>query len=163
MAAADHMQIAYPFLFDPEDARFASPERMDWAMSVAVHMRPLCLPTELQDLAQAHYAAYLLSAQLVAPQVFGTVSNAQSQNVAGPIIERQEGQVRTRYANGGSGSSSSTTTRSSGGGDPGPSAPYAAWASLAAMCGPVPGLDPAAGAENRRGGIVVRANPVIVW
>lgn len=162
--AAEHMRFAYPFLFDANDERFVADEDMDWAMAVAAEFRPTCLPTELQNLAQAHYAAYLLSSRIVAPGVFGTVTSASAQNVAGPIVERQEGQVRTKYANGGSGSSSTTTTRQAGGGLPGPAAPYAAWAALAAMCGPVPGIDPAnPDLSKTRGGIIVRSNPLVVW
>lgn len=162
--AVEHMRFAYPFLFDANDDRFVPDEDMDWAMGVATAFRPSCLPVELQNLAQAHYAAYVLSSRLAAPGVFGTVTNTASQNVAGPIVERQEGNVRTKYANGGFGTASSTTTRQSGGGLPGPAAPYAAWAALAAMCGPVPGIDPANPAlSNTRGGIIVRSNPLVVW
>ena len=158
---AEHMAFAYPFLLDPGDERYVADEVLDWALAVAVGFRPSCLPEELQNLAQAHYAAYLISARTAAPGVFGSVSNAASQQVAGPIVERQEGQLRVRYGTGGSGTAASNTTAVRG--DPGPSAPYAAWAALAAMCGPVPGLDPAASAEMPTGGIVVRSNPRAVW
>lgn len=153
--AAEHLAKAYPFLVDSADPRYVSEEVMAWAMAVAEGFRPQCLPEDQQNLAQAHYTAYLLAARVAAPSTFGTVSSGAGKSVAGPIIERQEGDTRVRYADGGSGSSGSSRS----GADTGPAAPYAAWRALAEMCGPVAGTDPAA-TPRYRGGIITRfGNP----
>lgn len=214
--AAQHFDMAYPYFTDANDALFVPVEVRAWAMDLAAQFRPTCLVDELKNLAQAHYAAYLISARFVAGMAFGSVSfsdawgevlaqslrtqgsvsaqqamsEAMSRSVTGPTEERQEGQVRTRYSAGGNsvseslsrafgsawgygfGSSGSTgSSRSTGGSQStrssgalvGPAAPYAAWAALAAQCGPVPGIDPTDTEATRpRGGILVRSNPVIV-
>jgi hypothetical protein len=102
MTPAEHLAMAYPALV----AGLAADVR-EWALTVAQDYRPRCLGEDRQNLAQAHYAAYLLSQR-------GGSSDA------GAVTRWKEGDVEITYG----GSSS---------GD-GPSGPYAAWKAMNDVC-----------------------------
>lgn len=112
MTPADHLAMAYPALV----AGLAE-DVTAWALAVAADYRPRCLSEERQNLAQAHYAAHLLTAR--AEQQAAAAGGAPS----GPVIEQREGDVTLRYGAAAAGTPS-----------PGPSAPYAAWKALSDLC-----------------------------
>jgi hypothetical protein len=103
MTPAEHLAMAYPALV----AGLAADVR-EWALGVAAAYRPACLGEDRQNLAQAHYAAYLLS------------QRAQASSESGSITRWKEGDVEITY--GGAGS------------DDGPSGPYASWKTMNDVC-----------------------------
>lgn len=112
MTPAEHLAMAYPGITTGLPAGVA-----DWAMGLARYRSPACLPEDLQNLAQAHFAAYLLMVRKASEAVVTDPSAP-----TGSIIEEREGDVTVRYADPGASS--------------GPGAgPYAAWKALNDICG----------------------------
>jgi hypothetical protein len=107
MTPAQHLAMAYPALAG------AGTAETTWALSVAQDYRPRCLSEERQNLAQAHYAAYLLMRR--AAEMGGGAGEP-----SGPVVEEREGDLTVKYAEGGS----------SGG----PDNAYASWQALNAIC-----------------------------
>jgi hypothetical protein len=109
MTAAEHLAMAYPAL-----VAGAEQPVQTWALSVAQAYRPRCLSEERQNLAQAHYAAYLL-AQRAQEQATGG-------SEAGAVTRWKEGDVEITYGEGASRA------------DGAPSGPYAAWKAMSDIC-----------------------------
>jgi hypothetical protein len=111
MTPAEHLAMAYPGITDglPDGVS-------DWALVVAADYRPSCLSDERQNLAQAHYAAYLLEIRRSSQ---GRTSDPSAPS--GAIVEEREGDVTVKYADPGVSSGPGT-------------GPYAAWKSLADIC-----------------------------
>jgi len=143
----EHLAFAYPFLFDAADSRFVPQEVLDWAMGVSSAFRPPCLDVERQNLAQAYYAAHLIRQRLGASISFVAASYANAPP-AGPVVERQEGDVRVRYADVAASAGKVAATTAAAGD------PWGAYVALASLCGPVAGnpLVP----PRYRGGVITR-------
>ena len=151
--AREHLSFAYPFLLDPADPRSAEEDVIAWAEDIAAEYRPTCLSAERQNLAQAHYMAYVLLARVATQAASGSTTNVTRAPV---VIEEQQGDVRVRYGNA---DGSTTTVRS--GSDSGPMTAYAAWRALAEICGPIAGGETSTPGVNTtgpryRGGIITR-------
>lgn len=146
---ADVLLLLYPFLADADDPRFVPEADRAAALALAVHFRPGCLPSPVQDIAQAHYAAHLLSARALlatgtAPTASGS-STGTSTTVtdavpAGQITELQEGSVTVRYGEGSAGSTKTATiAQVTSKGVARTTAAiadaYSSWFALASMCG----------------------------
>jgi hypothetical protein len=107
MTPEQHLAMAYPA------SAGAGPEATTWALLVAQDYRPRCLSEARQNLAQAHYAAYLLFRR-------AAESGGGSGEPSGSIVEEREGDLTVKYAE-------------AGGGD-GPSSAFASWQALNAIC-----------------------------
>lgn len=143
----EHLGFAYPFFLDGADTRYVPPDVLEWAITAAEPQRPVCLSAEMQNLAQAHYAAYLLEARRYASITYG--STVGSGTNSGIILEKQEGASKVKYADP---RMVGTTTAMAGG-----NTPYAAWRQLWDRCvglvdiGTLPG-----GKYVTRGGVITR-------
>lgn len=150
--AAEHLQRVAPYLYDPDDARFADADMIAWALDAAEPWRPSCLPPERQNLAQAYRAAYELLS-LARTEASSATNTTSTVGVAGAVVERQEGDLRIRYSDG-----KTTTSVSATGSNAGPSTHYAKWAEMWMLCGGVvDGTAPGTTEPVRRGGIITRA------
>jgi hypothetical protein len=109
MTPAEHLAMAYPALAGAPD------EVTTWALAVAQDYRPSCLSEERQNLAQAHYAAYLL---MVRSENERGVEGEPSR--PGVILEEKEGDDTVKYA--------------APVADGSPSAPYDCWKALRDIC-----------------------------
>lgn len=120
----------YPYLFNVDDPRYTPPSEFQMAEAVAVDYRPVCLGEDRQNQAQAHYAAYIVEfrARLKAAGLSGAVT----ETVAGPIIEKQEGDTRVKYAT----SATQTSVQQVKDKLTGPGTPYSAWQAMWEMCVP---------------------------
>lgn len=127
-SAKEWVEYFYPFLFDGADARYVPPSEMDMALVVALDFRPACLTEDRQNQAQAHYAAYVVEfrARTKAAGIQGNVTAT----VAGPIIEKREGDTSVKYATSANAASSSAIRDQL----TGPGTPYAAWRNLWEIC-----------------------------
>ena len=143
----EHIGFFYPYLLDEADPRYVPAAILDQAIAVAADWRPTCLSEDRQNQAQAHYVAYLAAVRLqtIAEGAGGTVT----ETVAGPIIEKAEGDVRVRYATSGGTTTTTTTARNA---NTGPNTPYAAWERLWAIC---------AGAELAEGRVPPRRGAIM--
>lgn len=144
----------YPYLTDAENVRYVNPADVDMAIAAATDYRPACLTTDRQNMAQAHYAAYLLDFKWRTERASSSSSSSSQSTttagqIAGPIIEKREGDVSVKYAT----TSTTTSTAQAAQAATGPGTPYAAWNALWVICTP-------ALAENeapvRSGGIITR-------
>lgn len=146
MTPMEHVGFAYPYLLDGADTRYVPPDVLQWAIDSAETMKPTCLSENMQNLAQAHYAAYLLDLRRTQSSLYSSTTTFNS----GIVLEQSQGDTRIRYADPrttGTGSSTSTTGNS----------PYAAWKLLWDRCvisgG---GTDPDGNPIVPRGGIITR-------
>lgn len=115
MTAAEYLQLYYPFFFDADDPRHVDEARITLALTAAAAYRPACLPAELQNEAQAHYAAHILLTTLEAAGVILPPPDR--------VVRREkEGDVEVEYA------------ATDGTGVSAPVTPYQAWDVLAARC-----------------------------
>lgn len=150
--AAEHLERVAPYLFDPDDPRFADADLVGWALAVAEPWRPSCLPAERQNLAQAWRAAFEI---LSLPRVDASSASGATQTVgvAGAVVERQEGDVRVRFSDG-----KTTTGITASGTNAGPGTAYSRWLELWSLCGGV-APDGSGGTETavRRGALITRA------
>lgn len=150
MAQADEwLQFFYPNVFDGASRFYASPSEQQTALLIAENFRPSCLSDDMQNQAQAHYAAYILDFRRRANEVGLSADDVATAVVSGPIVEKQEGTTRVKYSEKllGAGSSSVIAQMT------GPGTPYAMWYSLWAQCS---GVDVSSGEIVRRGGIISR-------
>ena len=146
---ADVLLLLYPFLADADDPRFVPEADRAAALALAVHFRPGCLPSPVQDIAQAHYAAHLLSARALlatgtAPTASGS-STGTSTTVtdavpAGQITRISEGQATIEYGEGApgtvkTGTISQVTSKGVARTTAAVSDPFSAWKMLSDMCG----------------------------
>jgi hypothetical protein len=142
----EHVSFAYPYLLDGADTRYVPPDVLQWALDSAATFRPTCLDENMQSLAQAHYAAYLLEIRRSSTSMYSSTTTFNS----GIVLEKQEGDVRIRYADP---RTSGTVTATTSGG----TSPYAAWKLLWDRCvvggG---GTDPDGNPIAVRGGIITR-------
>lgn len=144
-AAARWLEVFYPSLFDANLISYVPPRDRQMALMVAKSYRPQCLNENMQNQAQAHYAAYVLEFRRRTGGSVNTINNT----AAGPIVEKQEGTTRVRYSDvllGAANSSSQQLTMS------GPGSAYAMWHSLWSQC---TGANTVTGAPPRRGGLAV--------
>lgn len=128
MTPMQHVEFAYPYLLDGADTRYAPPDVLQWALDAAESFKPTCLSENLQNLAQAHYASYLLEIR----RSSASLNSSNTTFNSGIVLEKQEGDVRIRYAD-----PRTTGSVSSSGG----TSPYAAWKLLWDRC-VVGGTDP---------------------
>jgi hypothetical protein len=130
--AVEWFDFFYPFYTEGTDTRWVPDDEIALAMTLAAAWRPACLPTDQQNQAQAHYAAYVIDYRARAAAAAGTTTLGTAV-VAGPIVEKQEGDVRVKYATtGGSGVSSAQTQAQL----TGPGTPSAAWKAMWDICVP---------------------------
>lgn len=115
--AQDYLGLFYPYLSDPADRRFVQPEQQAFALEAGVAFRPKCLSDDLQNQAQAHYAAYLLAARFATKA--GTASRPSL------VEQEQEGDVIIKYASGAAAQTAASF---------GPQTPYDAYKTLARRC-----------------------------
>lgn len=108
MTPAQHLAMAYPAL-----VAGVAPDVIAWALLMAQDYRPGCLSPPRQDIAQAHYAAYLLARR-------AAEATSGGNGPSGAIIEEREGDLTTKYAH--------------GAGVEGPSSAYASWQALNNLC-----------------------------
>lgn len=127
-SAKEWVEYFYPFLFDGEDARYVPPAEMDMALAVAMDFRPACLTDDRQNQAQAHYAAYVAEFRARA-KAAGLKGNVTA-TIAGPIIEKREGDTSVKYATSAAAASASVIKEQL----TGPGTPYAAWRALWEIC-----------------------------
>ncbi len=145
----EHIGFAYPYLLDGADTRYVPPDVLEWALAASIAQRPICLPEEMQNLAQAHYAAYLLEARRLASVVYSSTTG--STTTSGIVLEKQEGQTRVKYADP---RSTGTTTTTTGG-----NTPYTAWKQLWDRCVGLVDIGAGGGGATTyvpRGGIITR-------
>lgn len=131
--AQEWAEYFYPFLFDGEDSRYVTPSDFAMALAVAVDFRPSCLTADRQNQAQAHYAAYVSEFRDRLKSI-GISSTYSTETVSGPIVEKQEGDVRVKYSESKtstSGSSAAIKAQLTG-----PGTAYAAWQALWEICVP---------------------------
>lgn len=117
MTAQEYFTFFYPYFSDSTDPRFAPPETIAAALSLALSRRPSCLLEEAQNEAQAHYAAFLLETR-----------RAGVEALEGPgttVVKEKQGNVEVQYA---SATASSQAVS-------GPATPYASWKALNDLCG----------------------------
>lgn len=118
--AREYLGLFYEYLSKPEDPRFVQPEQQALALQAGVAFRPKCLPDDLQNQAQAHYAAYLLSARYTSK-----ISGGGQGSLRPPFIKsEQEGDVIVQYDTGAALSKVNY----------GPITPYDAYSLLARRC-----------------------------
>ena len=143
------LALLYPYLADADDPRHVPEADRAAALALAAHFRPGCLPPAVQDIAQAHYAAHLLSARALlatgtAPTASGsstgTTTTVMDAVPAGQITELQEGSVTVRYGEGSAGTvKTGTIAQVTSKGVARTTAAiadaYSSWLSLAQMCG----------------------------
>lgn len=118
MRADEFLRGRYPYLFNQDDARYALPEALRFALATAFDHRPPCLPEAKANEAQAHYAAHILLSGNAAR------SNPSAPVPAGRVVEVKEGDVSVKYAEGAAGKSPT-----------GAVTPYEAYKALADLCG----------------------------
>lgn len=123
-------EFFYPYLFDGADLRYIPPSEFQMAEAVALDYRPECLSEDRQNQAQAHYAAYVAEFRQRL-KAAGLSANITA-TVAGPIIEKQEGDTRVKYAT----SATQSSVEQIKGQLTGPGTPYAAWLSMWELCVP---------------------------
>ena len=129
----------YPYPADAADPRFVPETDRAEILALAVHFRPSCLADPVQDIAQAHYAAHLLSARAALVSGGGTTGTTTTTGATtgGEVIEWSEGNATIRYA---PPTAAKTTTSSAiaAAKNAQPVNAYAAWKALADLC-PAPG------------------------
>lgn len=123
------MNFFYPYLFDGGDLRYIPEADMAMAVAVAEAFRPACLTDDRQNQAQAHYAAYV--AEYRAKVLAAGLSMNATGVVAGPIVEKREGDVSVKYATNATTSQAAIKDQLTG-----PGTPYAAWQALWEVCVP---------------------------
>jgi hypothetical protein len=124
MASAQaHLAFWYPYLSEPSDPRFVPPDQQELALEAGLSFRPKCLSEDLQNLAQAHYAAYLLSARYTSKMAGGTGVSIRPMY----IEQEQQGDVIVKYTNGVVGVNAQAMNL-------GPISPYDAFMALARRC-----------------------------
>jgi hypothetical protein len=132
--AREWFEYFTPHFSNAEDLRYVGEDEIETALDVALPWRPACgLLTDAQkDQAQAHYAAYVIEfrAKMAAASATTTIGTAV---VAGPIVEKQEGDVRVKYATTGGVAASSSAIKAQ---LTGPGTSYAAWQALWEVCVP---------------------------
>lgn len=150
--AEEWVAYFYPFLLDEADPRHVSASELDMALAVAADWRPACLSEDRQNQAQAHYSAYVVAYKQQMQTATAGLGGSATEVVAGPVVERQEGDVRVKYAtSGGTTVTPAATVRAN---LTGPGTPYAAWERLAAICGSTGDVQTPGVLPVRRGGIV---------
>lgn len=146
------MEFFYPYIFDGCDTRFAAEQDLEMALAVAADYRPACLSEDRKNQAQAHYAAYVIEYRDRMKAVNATNSNVTA-TVAGPIIEKSEGDVSVKYATSASQTSASQVRSQL----TGPGTAFAAWQALYDVCITGEGTPPPGGDGQlpvRRGAII---------
>jgi hypothetical protein len=140
------VRFFYPYIEDGDDPRFVPEQDLEMAISVAAAYRPECLTEDRQNQAQAHYAVYVT--EFIARQKANVTKKTTTPTVAGPIVEKQEGDTRVKYATSASENTTITQVKSN---LTGPGTAYSAWQALWEICTPVleEGQKPV-----RRGGIM---------
>lgn len=131
---ADVLALLYPFLADAADPRFVPEPDRAAALALAANFRPACLVPAVQDIAQAHYAAHLLTARTALATGGGTTTTVTAGTEGGQVVEWAEGNVRLRLSEP---QAAKTTTAATASGAT-PTEPWKAWTALAALC-PAPG------------------------
>lgn len=121
MTPMEHIEFAYPYLVDGEDVRYVPPDVLQWALDAAETHRPTCLSDNLQNLAQAHYAAYLLDARRTSSLNYSGSTTFNS----GIVLERREGDTSIKYADPRTTGTTSVSNMNS---------PYASWKMLNDRC-----------------------------
>jgi hypothetical protein len=159
--AREWLEYFYGHFFDGENVNYASPPDVDMALAVGNDFRPACLPTDRQNQAQAHYAAYVLEFRNKVKAANLSVSSAMQAVISGPAIEIQEGSTRVKYSEKASSSSSSGSVQQIQSDLTGPGTAYAAWFSLWSICA-LMGLDPITGLPGSPENIVPVANGGII-
>lgn len=161
--AREWLEYFYGHFFDGENVNYASPPDVDMALAVGADFRPACLPSDRQNQAQAHYAAYVLEFRNNVKVANLSVSSAMQAVIAGPAIEIQEGTTRVKYSEkaSSSSSSSSTSVQQIQSNLTGPGTAYAAWYSLWQIC-ELMKLDPITGLPATPPGVVPVANGGII-
>lgn len=143
------LALLYPFLAAEADPRFVPEADRAAALALAVHFRPGCLPPAVQDIAQAHYAAHLLSARaLLATGTAPTASGSSTGSTttvtdavpAGQIVRETEGQVTIEYSQGApgtvkTGTIAQVTSKGVARTTAAIADAYSSWFALASMCG----------------------------
>ena len=114
------MQGAYPLLFKRDDPQYAMPDTLSWALGVAYHYRPACLPPHLQNEAQGHYAAHLIQKRAADMN-----RDATGGAPTGRVVEVKQGDVSVKYAD---------ASAATGADSPAETA-YEAYRTLAKLCG----------------------------
>lgn len=127
---ADVLALLYPYLADAADPRHVPEADRGAALALAVHFRPSCLPLPVQDIAQAHYAAHLLTARAVLVASGGTTTTVTAGTEGGQVVEWAEGNVRLKLAEPQAAKSTTASTVSAAT----PVDPWKAWQALAALC-----------------------------
>lgn len=147
--AAEHLERVAPYLYDPDDARFADAELRAWGLAAAEGWRPTCLGEERQNLAQAWRALYELESLRRTDAASSSTSSTQTVGVAGALVEVREGDVTRRYSDG-----KTTTGVSQTSSNAGPGTAWSRWNELWSLCGGATGADGQPVAPVRRGGII---------
>lgn len=93
MTPAEIVALLYPWFTSASDPRFVIPEQREAIQLIAANFRPGCLPSALQDIAQAHYAAHLMGTLQGR-----TTSSGSSGQSSGVIVREREGDVEVQYA-----------------------------------------------------------------
>jgi hypothetical protein len=91
-----YLRVFYPGFFDPNSPNYCTPLQIAIALDTAEEFRPPCLRKTLGDIAQAHYAAYLLE-EFIAGQATGGVGGGASR-IRGPVLSEKEGDISITYA-----------------------------------------------------------------
>lgn len=153
--AEEWVAYFYPFLLDETDPRHVSASELDMALAVAADWRPACLSEDRQNQAQAHLACYVVQYRAqVAASGIGTGAPAEVP-IAGPVVERSEGDVTVRYATSGTGIAPATATIRAN--LTGPNTPYASWEKLHLLCGGASDVGTPGVLPVRRGAIITSA------
>ena len=116
--AAEYLELLYPYFFVTTDPRYSTPENTTAMLALAEEYRPKCLTENKQNLAVAHYAAYLISSTSQTAASSG-VNPPQAQ----PVKRWREGEVEQEFFDGRVGSEGIS-----------PLSPYDAWYRLYKLC-----------------------------
>ncbi len=122
MTPAEHLAFQYPRFFVAGGPWHQDEEARANALQRAEAYRPRCLSDELQNEAQAHYAAHILDARV--RDLRAGAGQAGVVVPSGPVTSEREGDIAVTYADA-SGSDHAT----------GPATPYARWQALHRLCG----------------------------
>jgi hypothetical protein len=139
----------YPYLSDATNVRYVSPSDIRQAVIIAENYRPKCLGEAQQDQAQAHYAAYVLDFRYRSEKLSSIVGTVNTGTVAGPVIEKREGDTSVKFAT----STTTSVNTLAQSQSTGPGTPYAAWDALWGIC---LGVVAPGEARVRIGGIITR-------
>lgn len=151
MTPAEILALLYPWYLDPSDPRHVPEPDRARVIALAAVQRPLCLTLPQQDLAQAFYAAHLLSG--LQPAAQAAADGGPVAQTSGVLVREREGDVERQYALPSQVGGQLVSTASG-------QSPYAAWKALADLCRVVgkdgtvlPGVG---GAAIRRGAMITR-------